>query len=148
MKRIFFFTLTLLTLSFSVNAQEVVQWSATYNTDLSQIEIKATIKEGWHLYSQHIDNNVGPVPTQFSFQSSDNFQLKGAVIEPQAIQKYDENFEATLDFFEHEVTFIQKIDVFRKTTLEGEVTFMVCDETMCLPPVDRPIKIELLPKNQ
>ena len=148
MKRIFFLTLTLFTLSLTARSQEVVQWTAVYNADLSQIEIKATIKEGWHLYSQHIDHTVGPVPTQFSFQSSDNFQLKGAVIEPKAIQKYDENFEATLDFFEHEVIFIQKIDVFRKTTLEGEVTFMVCDETMCLPPVDRPIKLELLPKNQ
>jgi hypothetical protein len=148
MKRIFLLTLVLLTLSFPAHSQEVVQWSASYNADLSQIEIKAAIKEGWHLYSQHIDNNVGPVPTQFSFQSSDNFQLKGAVIEPKAIQKYDANFEATLNFFEQEVVFIQKIDVFRKTTLEGEVTFMVCDETMCLPPVDQPIKIELLPKNQ
>lgn len=146
MKRILF--LPLLLFSLTIHSQEIVQWTASYNPDLSQIEIRANIKEGWHLYSQHIENNVGPVPTTFTFRSSDNFQLKGRVTEPEAIRKYDENFEATLDFFEHEVLFIQKIDVFQKSFLEGEITFMVCDETMCLPPVDHKIRIELLPKNQ
>lgn len=147
MKRIFYCLIFFLSSSFGAFSQEVVTWVGNYNSDLAQVEIKATIKEGWHLYSQNIDNSVGPVPTTFTFPSSDDFQLKGKVNEPLAIQKYDENFEATLDFFEKEVTFTQKLDVFKASNLDAVVTFMVCNETMCLPPTDYKIKIELTPKN-
>lgn len=129
-------------------SQEIVEWNVSYNQANSSIEFSAEIKEGWHLYSQHIDNNVGPVPTTFSFTSSNDFQLKGAVIEPIPIQKYDENFESMLDFFEKKVLFKQEIEVYKNTNIEGVITFMVCNETMCLPPVDYKYKINLTAKNQ
>ncbi len=146
MNRIFSF---LLFLSFSLSlqmiySQEVVDWKIEYNKKESLIEIKAKIKDHWHLYSQHIENNVGPVPTSFTFKSSDDFQLFGQVSEPKPIQKYDENFEATLDFFEKEVLFTQKIKATKNTQLEGTITYMVCDETMCLPPVDYKFKIDII----
>lgn len=145
MKRILFF----ICLSFfgKLAAQDVVKWTVVYNNELEQIEIKATISDGWHLYSQFVDNSVGPVPTTFTFQSSDQFELKGRVQEPKPIEKYDENFEATLNFFEHEVVFVQKIKVNQATTLHGEVTFMVCNETMCLPPVEQKFSIQVKPNN-
>lgn len=105
--------------------------------------MKATLQEGWHLYSQYVDNEVGPVPTSFSFQSSDFYELNGKVVEPKPIQKYDETFGANLDFFEKEVVFTQKIKVNKTAVLEGSVVFMVCNETMCLPPVDKTFKIDL-----
>ncbi len=146
MKRIFLLTLVVLTFSFSfsITAQEVVDWKVEYNNIENTIELKAFIKNGWHLYSQHIENNVGPVPTSFTFKSSDDFQLFGQVMEPAPIKKYDENFEATLDFFEKEVVFLQKIEVSKNTQIEGKITFMVCNEAMCLPPVDYKFKIELI----
>ena len=145
MKRIFLFTLFILALTFSsaICAQDVVEWKIKYNEKDNTVELKATIKNGWHLYSQHIENNVGPVPTSFTFKSSDDFQLFGQVVEPTPIKKYDENFEATLDFFEKEAIFIQKIKVSKSTVLEGTITFMVCNESMCLPPVDYKFKIDI-----
>ncbi len=146
MKRIFLFSLFILSLAFSkvIYAQEVVDWKVKFNEKENTIELKATIKNGWHLYSQHIENNVGPVPTSFTFKSSDDFQLFGQVTEPTPIKKYDENFEATLDFFEKEVLFVQKIKLTKNAQLEGTITFMVCNETMCLPPSDYKFKIELI----
>jgi thiol:disulfide interchange protein DsbD len=67
-------------------------------------------------------------------------------VEPKAIQKYDETFEATLDFFETKVVFVQQVKANKDSVLEGTVTFMVCNETMCLPPVDKQFKITI-PKN-
>ena len=145
MKRIFLFVL-LSFVSFLGYTQEVIQWEFNYNTAAKQVEIVANIDKGWHLYSQFIQNDVGPVPTTITFKSSDDFQLIGAVAEPKPIQKYDENFEAMLDFFEHKVTFTQKIKAKKESVLEGSVTFMVCNETMCLPPVDKKFKITI-PKN-
>jgi thiol:disulfide interchange protein DsbD len=138
-----FFLFFIFFLSLNCLSQQVVEWDVSQDSKSNEIHIIAKIKEGWHLYSQHIDNNVGPVPTSFTFKSSDNFQLIGRVKEPMAIKKYDENFEATLDFFEHEVVFLQNVKVLNDCFLEGTITFMVCNETMCLPPVDHKFKIEL-----
>ncbi len=141
MKRIFYLLLFLFSTPFF--AQDIVTWDLSYDKQDKSLHIKASIKDGWHLYSQHIDNSVGPVPTSFTFKSSNDFQLFGQVEEPTPVKKYDENFEATLDFFEKEVIFKQKINLEKNTLLEGTVTFMVCNETMCLPPVDHKFKIEL-----
>lgn len=139
LKRIFL--LALLLQLHSLSAQDIVQWESRFDREKKSVALTAKIADGWHLYSQHIENNVGPVPTSFTFMSSNDYTLLGQVIEPKAIQKYDENFEATLDFFEKEVTFVQKIEVKNQSILKGTITFMVCNETMCLPPVDK--KIEL-----
>lgn len=145
MKRIFLILITFI-LTFTAQAQDVVSWDFSFNPKTNQIEMTAKIQDGWHLYSQFIENTVGPVPTTFTFKSSNDFQLIGAVAEPKPIQKYDETFEATLDFFESKVVFVQQVKAKRETVLEGTVTFMVCNQTMCLPPVDKQFKISI-PKN-
>jgi thiol:disulfide interchange protein DsbD len=145
MKRVFLFLFVCINIQLS-HSQEIVKWEFTYNPETGNAEMKATIQEGWHLYSQFVNNDVGPVPTTFTFKTSNDVQLKGAVVEPKPIQKYDENFEATLDFFEGEVVFTQKIETQKQTNVEGSVTFMVCDDTMCLPPVDKTFTIQINPK--
>lgn len=142
MKRFFLFIcLSILTsLGYS---QEVIKWDFRYNKETNLVEIEADIQEGWHLYSQFIQEDAGPVPTTFTFQPSEQLQLTGAVAEPTPIQKYDENFEAMLDFFSHKVIFTQKVKARKAAVLEGSVTFMVCNETMCLPPVDKKFKINI-----
>lgn len=127
----------------SLQAQEIVQWEGVYNTSKQQIELKASISEGWHLYSQHIDNSIGPVPTSFSFQTSKLYQLVGSVEESKPVQKYDASFEAMLDFFEKEAIFSQKIKVQSDATVELTATFMVCNDEMCMPPRDQKIKIQV-----
>jgi hypothetical protein len=142
MKRIFC-VLSVLFLALHAHSQEIVEWGFSYNTNTKTVELKAAIKEGWHLYSQYISNDVGPVPTTFSFQSSNHLQLVDAVEEPKPIQKYDENFEAMLDFFEGEVVFKQKINVKNSTKLDGSVMYMVCNDVMCMPPVDKTFSINI-----
>jgi len=90
-----------------------------------------------------VDNEIGPVPTSFSFESDDKVKLIGKVTEPAPIQKYDENFEAMLDFFEGKVIFSQRISVKEPTVIKGVVTYMLCNDTMCLPPVDEEFTIEI-----
>lgn len=124
-------------------SQTKIQWTYSYNSELKSIEIQAVIADGWHLYSQHVDNEIGPVPTSFSFENNDQIKLIGKVTEPAPIQKYDENFEAMLDFFEGKVIFSQRLSVKESTILKGVVTYMLCNDTMCLPPVDEEFTIEI-----
>lgn len=133
--------LTICTFSFT---QEKVQWHFTFNKETKVIEMNAEIAEGWHLYSQHVQNDIGPVPTSFLFDENSAVKFIGKVNEPSPIQKYDENFEAMLDFFEKDVIFVQRVSFKKNTTITGAVTYMACNETMCLPPVDELFTIELI----
>jgi len=126
----------------SFMAQKPVNWSWNYEASTHAIQFKVELSEGWHVYSQHIKNDVGPVPTQFVFEKTSGIELVGEVTEPTPVQKYDENFEATLNFFEKEAVFTQKIKG-DSGEVKGTITYMVCNETMCLPPVDLPFLIAL-----
>jgi thiol:disulfide interchange protein DsbD len=137
------FLLTVLLLSpLSLLAQKPVNWTWKYDASENAVKFKVVLSDGWHLYSQHVQNDIGPVPTQFVFENTPGVEFIGTVQEPVPVQKYDENFEATLDFFEKEAEFKQKVKG-SKGEVKGTVTYMVCNETMCLPPVDLPFTITL-----
>lgn len=119
--------------------EEPVTW--TYNKKAVgpneyELLFKATIEDGWHLYSQHLPSEDGPIATSFTFKKSENYELIGPVQEPKAISEYDPNFMMDLNYFEHEVTFKQRVKVLKEgeITVTGEQEFMVCDATKCLPP--------------
>lgn len=124
-------------LSFCSFGQEKVEWTVSYDSQSESISFTAEIAEGWHLYSQEIDESLGPVATSFQFEkSTKEFKLVGKTMEPTPITKYDHNFEGELSYFEGSVQFIQKLKVKSSTEVHGKITFMVCNEEMCLPPTD------------
>lgn len=130
-----------LSLSYS---QDKITWAFSYNKDAKNVEFKAILAEGWHLYSQELHNQIGPIPTTFTFKTNDNIKLIGKTVEPTPIKEYDENFESTLNFFKNEVVFLQKIDFKSPELLEGKIEYMVCNDRMCLPPTEKEFKIELV----
>lgn len=124
-------------------SQSKIQWNFSYDEESKAMTMEATIADGWHLYSQHVDNEIGPVPTSFLFDENDHVKLIGKVNEPTPIQKYDETFEAMLDFFEGKVVFQQRLAPKESTTVNGVVTYMLCNDTMCLPPTDEKFSIQI-----
>ncbi len=121
--------------------QDQVVWEFKVVDD--QFVATATIAEGWHLYSQHINNDIGPIPTEFTFEENKQIKLIGNVNEPESLKEYDANFEGELNFFKDSVAFQQKIKYEKGAQLDGYVTFMVCNATMCLPPRDEKFEITL-----
>lgn len=128
------FQLTVFLLTFTSFAQKEVEWDFSVVGD--EFVAHATIAEGWHLYSQHLSNELGPIPTSFRFEQQEGLKFIGKTIEPESLKEYDENFEGELNFFKEEVSFKQKIKVSKDSKIEGGVTYMVCNSTMCLPPVE------------
>lgn len=129
-----FFTLS----SFS---QKVVSWTNSVQKD--QITFTATIQDGWHLYSQNLEIEFGPIPTSFNFEENPDIELIGTTIEPKPYKEFDSNFDEELTFFKHEVSYTQKFRSKKGTTVNGHVTYMVCNATMCLPPTDEYFEIEI-----
>lgn len=150
MKKIIILLTFLLTASISSYGQifKPVKWTTsvkkvsagTYN-----LIATATIDAGWHLYSQTVPKG-GPIPTAFVFKENDNYSLRGKTIEGKGHTVDDPVFNMEITFFEDKAIFTQpiKLNAKGKTKIIGEVEFMVCDDTKCLPPdyVDLEFTIE------
>lgn len=104
---------------------------------------KATIDEGWHVYSQHVEDG-GPVKTSFTFKTSPDFQLVGAVVEPKPITRMEKVFNMNVGFFENSVVFQQKVKLKKgKATVKGTLEYMTCNDQKCLPPDDVDFSIDV-----
>jgi thiol:disulfide interchange protein DsbD len=137
MKKLILF---LIALPFLISAQiyDPVSWTFSkeqISSDEIELTFSAEIEEGWYLYSQNIADD-GPVPTSFIFFESDSFQLVGTTIEGTPIEQFDPNFDMVLSYFKKSATFSQiiKVTTDNDFKLKGELTFMVCDISKCLPP--------------
>jgi DsbC/DsbD-like thiol-disulfide interchange protein len=104
---------------------------------------KATIGEGWHVYSQHVKEG-GPVATKITFTPSPGYVLNGPTTEPQPIKRMEQVFNMEVGFFEKSVVFEQKIKLKAgQTTVKGQLEFMTCNDSQCLPPEDIDFSIAL-----
>jgi hypothetical protein len=98
--------------------------------------IKATIDEGWHIYSQFVKDG-GPVKTTITFTPSKAYTLIGKAVEPRPITRMEKAFGMEVSFFENSVIFQQKIKLKTgKTTINGKLEYMTCNDQKCLPPDD------------
>lgn len=149
MKKFFLFLLLATVSITAVHSQilDPVEWSTSIKK-ISETEYdlisKATIDNKWHLYSQVVPED-GPLPTVFTFEKNDDYKSIGKVKEEKGITEHDPVFDMVITYFEHTATFTKRIKLTgdKGTTIKGEVEFMVCDDTNCLPPtyVDLVFKI-------
>ena len=124
-----------------------IKWSTSVEK-ISETEYdliaKATLDKHWHLYSQDVPDD-GPIPTTFSFETNENFELKGNTIEEKGHTEFEPAFDMEVKFFEDKVEFKQRIKLITKelSLVKGEVEFGVCNDMQCLPPttVDLNFKI-------
>ncbi|WP_082331898.1 protein-disulfide reductase DsbD family protein [Mangrovimonas xylaniphaga] len=117
---------------------EPVKWSTSVEK-LSETEYylvsKATIDEGWHLYSQNVPEN-GPIATTFTYSTTPDFKLLKETLEEEGHVVDDPVFQMEIKFFEDHAEFRQRIKILNSelSLVNGEVEFMVCDDERCLPP--------------
>jgi len=131
---IFFTTLTFLS---TAQIFDPVSWDFSQkkvsDTEV-ELNFKATIDDGWYVYSQNAGE--GPVSTEFTFTDSDLFTLVGKVVEGEPLEELDPNYDVVLKYFKKEAVFTQIVNVNSNEDfiLKGEVYYMTCDSTQCLPP--------------
>lgn len=138
MKNLILLTVGILfSLSASSQILKPVKWSyAAKKTSKTEatLYLKATIDEGWHLYSQNMADG-GPVKTSFKFTPAKTYKLVGKTTEPKAIVKFEKSFDMNVSYFEKSVIFQQKVKLTgASATVKGTLEYMVCDDSQCLPP--------------
>lgn len=132
---------TLILSSIAAFGQDKVTWSANFDSENSNIILHADIAEGWHLYSQNLDNDMGPIPTEISFEENELVEFSDNTIEPEPKQSFDENFGANMSYFEKHVDFTNKVQVKEQTTVTITVMYMICNDQMCLPPTEKTLNV-------
>ncbi len=104
---------------------------------LYEVEMKATIQNKWHLYSQVQPDDAIAIPTQFTFNPNPLFTLEGKVIETGKLEKFtDKTLGVSANQYSNTVVFKQKVKLKAnvKTNLTGSVEYQTCDDEKCLPP--------------
>lgn len=134
----------------TVKAQIVdpIKWSTSVEK-VSETEAiliaEATLETDWHLYSQDVPED-GPIPTTFSFETNESFELKGNTIEKKGHTEFEPAFDMEVKYFKDKVEFKQHIKLLNNELpiVKGEVEFGVCNDMECLPPttVDLIFKIK------
>lgn len=135
-------TLTLLfSLALTAKAQlNPITWSFSskkIGDKMYEIEMKATIQNKWHLYSQVQPEDAIAIPTNFTFNPNPLYKLDGKVKETGKLEKYtDKTLGVSANQYSNTVVFTQKIKLKAnvKTNVTGSVEYQTCDDEKCLPP--------------
>src|SRR5690349_12376816 len=141
MKKFSFLLLTFF-LAAVVSAQSLnpVSWtfsSKKISDKVYELQMIASIQDGWHLYSQNQPGDAIAVPTSFVFNKNPLVILDGKVKEVGKLEKYnDEKLGVSAHQYSNKVVFVQRVKLKgnAKTNITGKLEFQTCNDQKCLPP--------------
>lgn len=149
MKKILFLSLCFLASVFCVaQVKDPVKWSFTskkISKDTYEIHLTAAIDPGWHIYSQTTPEG-GPVSTDIVFTTNPLLIIESKPKEVGKLEtRHEDLFGVDVKQFSNRVDFVQKIKLKGsvKTSVNGSVEFMVCNDSQCLPPETEKFSISL-----
>jgi hypothetical protein len=141
MKKLFFILLSIfITALASAQSLNPVSWSFNskkISDNVYEIQMTATIQQGWHLYSQAQPKDAIAQPTSFLFNKNPLLELDGKVKEAGNLEKFkDKELDISANQYSNRVVFTQKVKLKgkAKTNLTGKLIYQTCDDVKCLPP--------------
>jgi len=137
-------TALLLLIYSNLHCQNHVNWSFEYDEINQSIVAYGRIDSTWHTYSIHNKNNSGPVPTSLTIEKRKGYKISGKAEEKSIPKKvFDPNFDA--DLYIIDIIYIAQVPIKIKkdAIVSGKVTYMVCDDSKCYPPIDVPFTIKV-----
>lgn len=150
MKQFSFFLLSLFFVA-AASAQNLnpVSWSFSskkVSDNIYELQMIATIDEGWHLYSQTQPADAIAQPTSFNFNKNPLLTFDGKVKEVGKLQKFrDDKLNVAANQYSSKVVFIQRVKVKgkAKTNVTGKLEYQTCNDERCLPPKTMNLSIAL-----
>ena len=124
----------------SAQALNPVNWnfsSKKIADNLYEVQMTATIQEGWHLFSQNQPKDAIAQPTTVVFNKNPLLQLDGKVKEIGTLEKFkDKELDISANQYSNKVVFTQRVKLKgkAKTNVTGKLTYQTCNDEKCLPP--------------
>lgn len=138
--------LSFATLSFA-QTNKVVSWTFESKKTAPNeytVKLKATVNDGWYIYSQYLESDDGPIRTEIVLEENEEIELDGkATEEGSKVSGFDEMFDMNIVKYKKQVVFTQKVKAKKLEKFKGYITFMTCNDEQCLPPTDVPFEITL-----
>lgn len=133
--------MSLMLFALGANAQmlEPIVWSSSIKMTSNNegvMTFKASIDDGWHLYSFDLPEN-GPNATKISFEKTSGIELLGEIVPSrQPIDTVDLVFNIRVGWWDADVEFSQKFKVLEegKYDIAGEIYFQACNGETCIAP--------------
>jgi len=110
-----------------------------------ELHLEASLDGGWHIYSNTTPIG-GPLPAKIKLAPNPLVSAEGPVKELGKLeQKHEEVFDVDVRQYSGKVTFVQvvKLKGKVKTTVNGTIAFMTCNDKECLPPASQKFSIAL-----
>jgi thiol:disulfide interchange protein len=138
---VLFLAFILITSVFKVASSQVIQpvvWTFSQKAlenNKHELQFIATIEKGWSIYGLDIPSG-GPIATAFEFAEPSGFKFIGEIVSPKSVVKFDPNFKMELSMISNIAVFKQTVEVLSEAgvSVKGELVYMSCDATSCLPP--------------
>ena len=114
--------------------------------DVVEVRIQAALTNNWHIYSNDLNPDIGPLPSTFTFTPNDGYQLVGKLTPVGVEEVYEKAWDAKIRQFSGRAQFVQKIKLLKpNATFSGTVEYMACSsiDGTCLPPKEVPFSTQL-----
>jgi DsbC/DsbD-like thiol-disulfide interchange protein len=102
------------------------------------IELRADIAKGWHIYSLN-QKPGGPIPLRLKLSGAADVSIRGLIKAPKPARTFDKNFGIETELYSGSPKFSLPVAVpansqtgLRKFQIEAR--YQVCSENLCLPP--------------
>ncbi|MBI1222735.1 MAG: thioredoxin fold domain-containing protein [Bacteroidetes bacterium] len=122
-------------------AQKIPEPTWTYTFSKTEVAVgevvellfKTTIQDGFYVYSNDFDPNLGPQITEVEFEKHPSFELVGGLIPVGAHKKYDDVWEGEVSIFHKKAEFRQKVKILAKDpVIKGILYFQSCSDQSCV----------------
>ena len=109
--------------------------SVDVNETEATVIFKASIEDGWHMYSANLPSG-GPTAATVEFETLEGAELVGGITPGKGeIEKDDPIFGMKVKYFENAATFTQKVKLLGgKYRLQGFLRYGACNDENCMPP--------------
>lgn len=140
MKKFLLILVSFFTVSFlSAQGLNPVSWSFNskkISENVYEIQMIATIQQGWHVYSQSQPKDAIAQPTTVVFNKNPLLELDGKLKESGSLEKFkDKELDISANQYSNKVVFSQRIKLKgkAKTNVTGKLTYQTCNDEKCLP---------------
>lgn len=149
MKRILFLFAALL---FTVATQaQIVKDPTNWSFEVKKkgdnkydLVFKLKLAEHWHIWSFNPGGDGMLIPPRFKFNPNKDVKIVGKTSENgNKISKDFDGEEGLENYFEHNVSYIQSVEVKSNTKITGTYSYQVCDESQCLPQKSKLFSFEI-----
>lgn len=110
-----------------------------------EVVVDVDIVEGWHINSHVLPEGSFSIPTNITIEKSNNYNIRGGIIEPEPILEFDEMADEMMSYHHHKFTLKKKVISKSREdyVLKGTFSFQTCNDVKCLPEYEQPFELKV-----